>query len=92
LSKSYKIYTINCALCNNYVLTYHKYGQGKAILRLYIKNIVDPLHLLKKIENDTDKKLQCATCENILGVKDFQKGKMVYRMRKGYFHRKLNKQ
>jgi len=87
LGKSYKIYTINCALCTSYVLTYHKYGAGKGIVRLYLKNIAAP----NNFENNTEKYLKCTKCENILGVRDLQKSKLVYRMRKGYFHRKLLK-
>lgn len=89
MGKSYKIYTINCALCNNYVLTYHKYGAGKAIVRLYFKNIVIPEG--KGNYKNPEKNLRCDNCENVLGVKDVQKSKLVYRMRKGYFHRKLLK-
>jgi len=89
LSKSYKVYTINCALCNTYILTYHKYGAGKGIIRLYFKNIVAPKNLTKNFGSDNEKHLRCTNCGNVMGVKDVQKGKLVYRMRKGYFHRKL---
>jgi len=91
LGKSYKIYNINCALCSSNVLTYHKYGAGKGILRLYFKHIAKPKSLVDSLYRDVQKNLKCAKCENVLGVKDVKRGQLVYRMRKGYFHRKLDK-
>jgi len=63
--------------------------QAKASIRLYFKNIAEPENLTKNLGSESEKHLRCTNCENVLGIKAVQKGKLVYRMRKGYFHRKL---
>jgi len=35
--------------------------------------------------------LKCKNCETVVGVKDFQKGKHVFRLKKGLIHKKLQK-
>jgi len=90
LSKKYKTYHINCAKCQTYILTYHKYGSGKGIIRLYVHRIMEPLTLVKQLMNETTiSKLSCPNCNEVLGVYDIQKSKPVFRMRKSYFHRHL---
>jgi len=97
MSKKYKTYHIHCGKCSENVLTYHKYGAGKGILRLYHANIVAPENLVNILEKDYLKvndvpNLVCPNCEEVLGTSTTSKGnKWVYRMRKGYFHRKLVK-
>lgn len=97
MSQKYKTYEIHCGKCNEYVLTYHKYGAGKGILRLYLAHIAAPeafaslqdapFKSIKEVPN-----LQCVACEEVLGVPTLSKGnRWVYRMRKGLFHRKLKK-
>ena len=97
MGKKYKTYNIHCGKCEASVLTYHKYGAGKGILRLYHANIVAPTNLVKKLNSHFSKinevpNLKCPACEEVLGVPTISKGqKWVYRMRQGYFHRKLVK-
>ncbi len=97
MSKKYKTYNIHCGKCGEYVLTYHKHGAGKGILRLYFSNIYSPEKLIKKLKAGFSKikeapNLLCPECEEVLGVPAISKGqKWVYRMRQGYFHRKLQK-
>lgn len=97
MSKKHKEYKINCGQCGTYVLTYHKFGAGKGILRLYHSNIAAPEKLMKKLYSGFSKinkvpNLVCPSCEEVLGVPSISKGqKWVYRMRQGYFHRKLVK-
>ncbi len=98
MAKNYKTYDIHCASCSKYLLTYHKYGAGKGILRLYFKNIVAPkemvlllqqndYHSIKDVPN-----LHCPECNAFIGSPAISKGqKWVFKMRKGYFHRKLVK-
>ena len=97
MGKKHKTYKIKCGKCDAYVLTYHKYGAGKSILRLYHSNIAAPENLVKKLNSHFSKinevpNLICPECEEVLGVPAISKGqKWVYRMRQGYFHRKLVK-
>ena len=97
MSKKHKTYKINCGKCEAHVLTYHKYGTGKGILRLYHSNIVAPEKLVQQLKNNFSKinevpNLACPECEEVLGVPAISKGqKWAYRMRQGYFHRKLVK-
>jgi len=97
MSKKYKTYHIHCAKCEAFVLTYHKHGAGKGILRLYISNIYSPSELVKKLNAGFSKikevpNLACPECGEVLGVPAISKGqKWVFRMRQGYFHRKLQK-
>jgi len=97
MAQKYKTYDIRCGKCSEYILTYHKYGAGKGILRLYLANIAAPKSLsnltnsnhssIKSIPN-----LQCPKCEEVIGVPAVSKGqKWVFRMRQGLFHRKLKK-
>lgn len=78
------------------MLTYHKFGAGKGILRLYLANIAAPKSLAtlaKNADNLTDiPHLKCPACDEMLGSANVSKGKRwAYRMRQGYFHRKLKK-
>ncbi|MEZ4933770.1 MAG: hypothetical protein R2788_16815 [Saprospiraceae bacterium] len=97
MSKKYKTYNILCGKCETHVLTYHKYGAGKGILRLYQDNIAAPEKLVNLLNGHFSKinevpNLICPACEEVLGVPAISKGqKWVYRMRQGYFHRKLVK-
>jgi len=93
VKKKYKIYHISCGQCQTYILTYHKYGAGKGIIRLYFHRKVEPATLLKQIrsEENAPKHLLCSNCNTILGTSSIQKGKRVFRMRKSYFHRRLVK-
>jgi len=93
MSKKYKTYHITCGKCQTYLLTYHKYGSGKGILRLYFHRIVKPESLVKQLEKGFDDvpNLACENCDEVLGTPDIQKGKSVFRMRRGLFHRKLMK-
>lgn len=97
MAQKYKTYDIRCGKCNEYLLTYHKYGAGKGILRLYLANIVAPksrseltnsnYSSIKSVPN-----LQCTNCGEVLGVPTISKGqKWVFRMRQGLFHRQLKK-
>lgn len=97
MAQQYKIYDIHCGKCTNYLLTYHKYGAGKGILRLYLANIMAPkkftnLHKSTHSSIKTVPNLQCTTCQEVLGVPALSKNhRWVYRMRQGLFHRKLRK-
>ena len=97
MAKKYKIYDIRCGKCGKYLLTYHKYGAGKGILRLYLANIIAPKSLseLTKSGHSSIKSvpnLQCPNCEEVVGTPAISKGqKWVFRMRQGFFHRKLQK-
>lgn len=96
LSKSFKKYQISCGKCGSYVLTYHKHGAGKGILRLYFDYIVHPDNLVNSLPSGGSLKeidhLRCPSCAEVLGVPGSNKtGKPVFRMRQGYFHRKLKK-
>ena len=67
------------------------------ILRLYLANIVEPETLANLHRSDYQRvndvpNLACPDCEEVLGVPAVSKGqKWVFRMRQGYFHRKLIK-
>jgi len=95
MAQKYKVYDINCGKCNNYLLTYHKYGAGKGILRLYLAHIVAPKKFTNLHKSSTPNikavpNLQCLTCQEVLGVPALSKSqRWVYRMRQGLFHRKL---
>lgn len=97
MGQRFKIYKINCGKCGAYVLTYHKHGAGKGILRLYLSNIADPEHYANLSTSDytTIKdvpNLSCQACGEVLGVPIISKGKKwAFRMRQGFFHRKLKK-
>jgi len=97
MGKAHKSFDINCGKCGEYLLTYHKYGAGKGILRLYLVNIAAPEELVGLLSLDYDKvkdvpNLACSECGEVLGVPALSKGgRWVFRMRQGYFHRKLKK-
>ena len=97
MAQKFKTYQINCGKCGAYVLTYHKYGAGKGILRLYMSRIAGPEALRASLSSEfkTVKdvpNLSCPSCQEVLGVPVISKGKKwAYRMRQGYFHRKLKK-
>lgn len=97
MKKKHKTFDISCGKCGEYLLTYHKYGGGKGILRLYFANIAAPEDLVERLNLDYDKvgdvsNLSCPKCSEVLGVPTESKGKRwVFRMRQGYFHRKLKK-
>ena len=97
MPQKYKIYDIHCGKCQHYLLTYHKYGAGKGILRLYLANIAAPtsymnLHMSNHATIKAVPNLQCPSCSEVIGVPTVSKGqKWVYRMRQGFFHRKLKK-
>lgn len=79
------------------MLTYHKYGAGKGILRLYFHRIMEPQSLVDLLNEDYQKvnevpHLICPNCQETLGIAIESKGsKWAYRMRQGIFHRKLIK-
>ncbi len=97
--QKYKVYDIYCGKCNTHLLTYHKYGAGKGILRLYLANIASPNLMANFVEAGYEQikqvpNLSCANidCGEVLGVPALSKSKKwVFRMRQGYFHRKLIK-
>ena len=97
VGQKYKTFEISCGKCGAYVLSYHKYGQGKGILRLYLEHISAPPEMAQLYQDFTGelkklRHLQCKACEEVLGVAAASKsGKPVYRMRQGIFHRKLMK-
>jgi hypothetical protein len=96
MASKHKTFDISCGKCGQYVLTYHKFGAGKGILRLYLANIAAPKSLTtlaKNADNLNDiPHLKCPACEEMLGSAIVSKGKRwAYRMRQGYFHRKLKK-
>lgn len=97
MSKKFKTYHIHCAPCGAYLLTYHKHGAGKGILRLYLDNIAGPEALLEKVNRPFSKvnevpNLTCPGCGEVIGTPAVSKGKRwAYRLRQGYFHRKLEK-
>ena len=97
MAQKFKTYQISCGKCGAYVLTYHKYGAGKGILRLYLNNIAAPNQLVTSLSSDFNTvkevpNLSCPSCQEVLGVPIISKGKKwAFRMRQGYFHRKLKK-
>ncbi len=97
MGKNYKEYSIHCAKCNTYMLTYHKFGAGKGILRLYFAHITAPESLAALARSDYERisqvpNLQCPNCQEVIGVPATSKGKRwVFRMRQGFFRRKLHK-
>ena len=97
MKKKHKTFHINCGKCGTYLLTYHKYGVGKGILRLYFANIAAPDDLVALLDLDYDKvgdvpNLCCSECGEVVGLPAISKGRRwVFRMRQGYFHRKLIK-
>jgi hypothetical protein len=90
-----KMYDIHCGKCEAYVLTYKKEGAGKGILRLYLGQITGPPALVAQLRADFRKvnevpNLACPSCGEVLGVPAVSKGqRWAYRMRQGYFHRRL---
>jgi len=98
MGKHHKTYHIHCGKCGAYLLTYHKYGAGKGILRLYFDHIVAPDTLVNQLQSSDYQRindvpnLTCTDCQQVLGVPALSKSKKwVYRMRQGFFHRKLQK-
>ncbi len=96
MAKKPKVYKINCAKCETYILTYHKYGAGKGILRLYFSNIHKPIgfsdSLFQYDSINQVPNLQCSNCDEVIGIPTTSKSdKWVFRMKQGYFHRKLKK-
>ena len=100
MAQKYKIYDINCGKCGTYTLTYHKYGAGKGILRLYHEHIKAPSGLVSRLLASNYKNIKsvgnlfCSNpdCREVLGVPALSKSKKwVFRMRQGLFHRKLRK-
>ena len=97
MAQKYKVYDICCGKCGAYTLTYHKYGAGKGILRLYFHRIVAPDSFVN-LHRQTSKTLKdipplrCTECAEVLGNAVVSKGnKWAFRMRQGLFHRKLKK-
>ena len=94
MGKEFKVFDIHCARCNAYVLTYHKQGSGKGIIRLYFHNIIAP-SAWSNLHNSNDKgskMLKCLACSEVLGNPVLSKGKKwAFRMRRGLFHRKLKR-
>lgn len=97
MAQKYKTFDIRCGKCSEYMLTYHKYGAGKGILRLYLANIAAPKSLSELIKSSHSSiksvpNLACPKCKEVIGVPAISKGqKWVFRMRQGLFHRKLKK-
>ncbi len=97
MAQKYKTYKILCGKCSTYILTYHKYGAGKGILRLYFHRIAAPealsnLHKSHYTNVKDAPNLSCPECGEVLGVPVVSKGnKWAFRMRQGLFHRKLVK-
>lgn len=97
MAQKYKTYEIHCGKCQTYLLTYHKYGAGKGILRLYLANIIAPeewtnLQNSTSVNIKTVPNLKCVNCEEVIGVPaTSKKQKWVFRMRQGFFHRKLKR-
>ncbi len=93
----FKVFDIHCGKCGEFVLTYHKYGAGKGILRLYFHRIMAPAELKELLDKPCQRvsdvpNLSCSACEEVLGVPIVSKGqKGAFRMRQGFFHRKLIK-
>jgi hypothetical protein len=97
MGQKYKVFDIHCGKCSAFVLTYHKYGAGKGILRLYFHRIESPSALAALKQTNFNKvkdvpHLRCPNCEELLGsAVEHKGGKWAFRMRRGYFHRKLKK-
>ena len=97
MGQKYKVFDIHCGKCSAFVLTYHKYGAGKGILRLYFHRIESPSALAALKQTNFNKvkdvpHLRCPNCEELLGsAVEHKGGKWAFRMRLGYFHRKLKK-
>ncbi|MEZ4886333.1 MAG: hypothetical protein R3E32_16475 [Chitinophagales bacterium] len=97
MKQKHKTFDISCGKCGNYLLTYHKYGAGKGILRLYFANIAAPDELVALLDSEYEKvkdvpNLTCLECGEVLGVPALSKGnRWVFRMRQGYFHRQLKR-
>lgn len=94
MGKAFKVYDIHCGRCGTYVLTYHKHGSGKGIIRLYLHNIIAPSEWanLQNSNEKGNKLLQCTACSEVLGKSVLDKGnKWAFRMKRGLFHRKLKK-
>ncbi len=96
MAKHHKLYKISCAKCGCLLVNYKKFGAGKGILRLYMSNISFPESMVNVQENYSFIKnvpnLTCTECEEVIGLPDLSKsGKWVFRLKQGYFHRKLIK-
>lgn len=95
MAQKYKTYKISCGKCNTQRLTYHKYGAGKGILRLYFHRIMAPPELVEQLKRPYQKvsdvpNLECTNCGEVLGLPIASKGhKWAFRMRQGIFHKKL---
>lgn len=92
-----KIYDIVCGKCGQKAFTYLKLGKGM-ILRCYLSRILEPSRFERLLEDSSIRKasdlpnIQCTQCEEVLGVPiKRQDGRYAYRMRQGYFHKKLQK-
>ena len=80
MAQKHKTYHIHCGKCNTYTLTYHKFGAGKGILRLYLANIAAPENLVDLHKKNYRKvgdvpNLTCSNCQEVLGVSTTSKGK-----------------
>ena len=92
-----KVYDILCGKCGHKVFTYLKMGKG-GILRCYLSRILEPPEL-EKLQYDASinkpadlPNLYCPSCEEVLGVPIKRNdGRLAFRMRQGYFHRKMRK-
>jgi hypothetical protein len=92
-----KVFDISCGKCGQKVFTYLKLGKG-GILRCYLSRMLEPPELEKlqydaSITKATDlPNLECPACHEVLGVPiKREDGRLAFRMRQGYFHRKMRK-
>jgi len=92
-----KIYDILCGKCGQQTFTYLKLGKG-GILRCYLSRILEPETIAKLQFDESIRKasdlpnLQCPDCEEVLGVPIKRRdGRYAFRMRQGYFHKKMRK-
>jgi hypothetical protein len=96
MAKKFKVIEISCAQCKMYVLTYHKYGDGKGIVRLYLKQIQLPkkwneLTQMYKVIGDVPN-LMCENCATVIGVTGLSTSKKwIFKMKKGWFRKKITK-
>lgn len=89
-------FNISCGQCGTFVFKYLKIGKG-GILRCYLRRIETPTHFASLLDQPIHKaselpNLYCPECNELLGTPTKRDdGRYAFRMRPGYFHKKIMK-